>query len=379
LNANAATGAGNTSIHVGGVWLGPVTSPIPSQFPFSFISSQTTLGQIPVRVSGTGISSTTIALTNNKVNITWRGYKTTLGDCDVPSMWSDPTCKWNITATTNTLALFNNTGAGSSYYNIDFSSNGQTGANALVAVSAQATFMHCIFRASRGFNLSVTAGGANVIENELYDCNKGNSANQGCLNIGAVSTVVRNWIHNSTGSVSQGITVTAGASIFGNVISSCVIGMRLSLNVSPVIENNTIFNSSASVLINTSAGTQPNIYFNRNLLDGARNYCVSVIGSSIATNLIRNNNFYFNCTNGNDDPRIANSGYSDETNATTLTTEPLRDPTNGNFQTINSALFNLPFSFIQTDTRYSNNTTKTYNDAGAIQHFNSGVFSVYVQ
>jgi len=211
-----ADGTGNRTLKIGGAWAGPSGAVI---FPFGFVvGTMTNAAGDPTRVNvknGVTYSYSSALTSPNLGALTWQGYTSTPGDGG----------RAVFDVSTNAITGMTIAGSRNAVIDFEFTSSASSGTQPGINASGDALIFRNKVTGFRGAGIAASAL-AVIGENEISGCNTANTTNIGgiTLSSGSHVTILRNYIHDNTGSNASGIvtspTADATAQIIGNVIKS---------------------------------------------------------------------------------------------------------------------------------------------------------------
>lgn len=207
MGSPPASGATGRTIKSGGAWLGLNGT---SSFPFTLatVGSATDSSTNPVRVNLKNDQTYTLTGSldiSSNANVVLQGYTGSTNDGG------------RAIITTNVTTSYGSswTGAGASFVDIIFANTGASNSNDIVRCSGvTSTFLRCVFHGGRASGLFANSAtpGIQAIECEWYDNGKANTASKGAIILsGGNLTLVNCYIHDNTGSNTDGIINTGGA------------------------------------------------------------------------------------------------------------------------------------------------------------------------
>jgi hypothetical protein len=272
--AAPANGTTNTTLKIGGTWLGPNAA---DKFPFDFmtgvLNDGTNLGP-RVNFKNNATYNITAGLTHTKAGqIAWQGYTSSPGDLGRATIDGGTS---GASYSLITLATF-----GSSVYDFIWQNNGATGTVAGVAIGSSNMF-RCIVQHVRGSGIVMNAT-CMVSECEIYDWNQSNtsasaagmavqgnssaanalrcyahdaSAGTNCHGFGGLGTFT-NCICDSASGSGLVNTLAAGSWLLRFIncdVYNCLNGMDLSLNN----QTGTVYAENCNFVKNSGWGIKAN-------------------------------------------------------------------------------------------------------------------------
>lgn len=211
---SASAGAHTITLKTAGAWKGPNGT---VGFPFNFATATlTNSSQNVTRVNfkNDAIYSITAAMTHTLAGpIIFQGYTTSPGDIGKASFIDS--------ATAASYVMLNSSGAQCEYADMIFTNAFSSGTSIGVNVTGLGSVIRrVVIHDTRDIGLSL-GNGMVAIECETYNCNKGNTANKGGIELtGTGSQAVRCYSHDNTNANACGFLIDGQSTLALNCISA---------------------------------------------------------------------------------------------------------------------------------------------------------------
>lgn len=373
LTAKAGTapadGTTNTTLKVGGAWLGPNGS---SGFPFGTIQATLTnvAGDLPrVNFKNDATYSITAAISQANVQLCFQGYTSAYNDLG----------RAIIDGGTSGVSyiLLAASGANCRYVDFIFRNNGASGSAAGVDCTGgvECLILRCVVNNVRGIGLILAGAAGQVVECEAYGCNQSNGTNSGISLTGNGNFAIRCISHDNTGSNTRGFTGGNTAALIKCIAhSNGGVGFHLTFSdIGGILIDSDAYNNGSDGILLPSSNPHAVYIENCNIVKNG-GYGINYSGAGLCTGAVVNCGFGAGTmanTSGATSPTIA-SGSFGNMHAIGLVTYPNNvtpwvDPANGDFR-INLAQAKSAGRGTFTETAASYAGTVAYPDIGAGQH-----------
>ena len=287
-----AAGATGKSAKVGGAWASMAIAT--SLFPSVAIPAPTRVNVKAGTYANTTTNRSIASAGTTAIPFIWRGYKTTIGDCDAAPTTTrvDGTDLPYITFTTGSFTI-----AGDFITFANISVTGARTAGAQVVLSGQSTRVHRSRFEATGANAAASAIQLNSSGHVFTDCwIKATTTATDVIDGGTRAFALTGCVIKGGGSHVQ---ISSGRVI----MSKCVLdtpglyGFRTTGTITGLhIDNCTIIGATDGVRISTSPNNTATVIVTNTYFEGCTNAINNNTGGSIASMHFANNDF-FNCTN----------------------------------------------------------------------------------